>query len=340
LKIIVPMAGRGSRLRPHSITIPKPMLPVAGSPIVSQLVNEIARVVDQPIQEVAYILGDPAFFGPSIVEELTQVAQDLGAKATIYRQLEPLGTGHAVMCAADSLSGPLIVAYADTLIRTDLSLDPTADGMIWVKKVENPTAYGVVKMNEDNHITALVEKPQEFVSDLAVIGIYYFKEGQTIKAELKKNMTQARAQGEEFLLNEGILAMMGKGAVFTPGAVKEWMDCGNPKITLQTNTKMLDILMEEGNKLIAEDVITENSQIIPPCYIGPGVVLKNSKVGPHTAIGEGTKIENSVITKSLVQKHSLIQNAKLEGAMIGNHVKYDGTFKFVSIGDYSELSHS
>jgi len=340
LKIIVPMAGRGSRLRPHSITIPKPMLPVAGSPIVSQLVNEIARVVDQPIQEVAYILGDPAFFGPSIVEELTQVAQDLGAKATIYRQLEPLGTGHAVMCAADSLSGPLIVAYADTLIRTDLSLDPTADGMIWVKKVENPTAYGVVKMNEDNHITALVEKPQEFVSDLAVIGIYYFKEGQTIKAELKKNMTQARAQGEEFLLNEGILAMMEKGAVFTPGAVKEWMDCGNPKITLQTNTKMLDILMEEGNKLIAEDVITENSQIIPPCYIGPGVVLKNSKVGPHTAIGEGTKIENSVITKSLVQKHSLIQNAQLEGAMIGNHVKYDGTFKFVSIGDYSELSHS
>ena len=340
MKIIVPMAGRGSRLRPHSITIPKPMLPVAGSPIVSQLVNEIARVVDQPIEEVAYILGDPAFFGPSIVEELTQVAQDLGAKATIYRQLEPLGTGHAVMCAADSLSGPLIVAYADTLIRTDLSLDPTADGMIWVKKVENPTAYGVVKMNEDNHITALVEKPQEFVSDLAVIGIYYFKEGQTIKAELKKNMTQARAQGEEFLLNEGILAMMEKGAVFTPGAVKEWMDCGNPKITLQTNTKMLDILMDEGNKLIAEDVITENSQIIPPCYIGPGVVLKNSKVGPHTAIGEGTKIENSVITKSLVQKHSLIQNAQLEGAMIGNHVKYDGTFKFVSIGDYSELSHS
>ena len=340
MKIIVPMAGRGSRLRPHSNTIPKPMLPVAGSPIVSQLVNEIARVVDQPIQEVAYILGDPAFFGPSIVEELTQVAQDLGAKATIYRQLEPLGTGHAVMCAADSLSGPLIVAYADTLIRTDLSLDPTADGMIWVKKVENPTAYGVVKMNEDNHITALVEKPQEFVSDLAVIGIYYFKEGQTIKAELKKNMTQARAQGEEFLLNEGILAMMGKGAVFTPGPVKEWMDCGNPKITLQTNTKMLDILMEEGNKLIAEDVITENSQIIPPCYIGPGVILKNSKVGPHTAIGEGTKIENSVITKSLVQKHSLIQNAQLEGAMIGNHVKYDGTFKFVSIGDYSELSHS
>ena len=334
------MAGRGSRLRPHSITIPKPMLPVAGSPIVEQLVNEIARVVDQSIEEVAYILGDPAFFTPYIEEELTKVAQDLGAKASIYRQLEPLGTGHAVMCAADSLSGPVIVAYADTLIRTDLSLDPTVDGMIWVKKVENPKSYGVVKLSEDNNITALVEKPQEFVSDLAVIGIYYFKEGETIKVELEKKMTQARAHGEEFLLNEGILAMMEKGAIFTPGTVKEWIDCGNPKITLQSNIKMLNILEEEGKKLIAEDVITENSQIIPPCYIGPGVVLKNSKVGPHTAIGEGTQIENSVITKSLVQKHSIIQNAQLEGAMIGNHVKYDGTFKFVSIGDYSELSKS
>ena len=332
------MAGRGSRLRPHSLTVPKPMLPVAGSPIVAQLVNEIARVVAQPIEEVAYILGDPVFFGPTIEEELKQVAHDLGATATIYRQLEPLGTGHAVMCAADSLLGPIIVAYADTLFRTDLSLDPSVDGMIWVKKVENPKAYGVVKMNQDNRITGLLEKPQEFVSDLAVIGIYYFKEGETIKAELEKTMAQARTEGEEFLLNEGILAMMEKGAVFTPGAVKEWMDCGNPKITLQTNTKMLNIYMAEGNKLVAEGVTIENSEIIPPCYIGSGVILKNSIVGPHTAIGEGTQIENSTISKSLIQKHSLIQNAQLKGAMIGNYVKYDGKFSFVSIGDYSELS--
>ena len=338
MKIIVPMAGRGSRLRPHSLTVPKPMLPVAGSPIVAQLVNEIARVVDQPIEEVAYILGDPAFFGSAIEEELIQVAKNLGAKASIYRQLEPLGTGHAVMCAADSLSGPIIVAYADTLIRTDLSLDPTVDGMIWVKKVENPKAYGVVKMDDAIHITALVEKPKEFVSDLAVIGIYYFKEGETIKAELEKTMSQPRGEGEEFLLNEGILAMMEKGAVFTPGAVKEWMDCGNPKITLETNTKMLDILTTEGNKLVSDDVVLDNSKIIPPCYIGPGVVLKNTTVGPHTAVGEGTQIENSTLSNSLIQKHTILQNAGLHGAIIGNHVKFDGAFSFVSIGDYSELS--
>lgn len=332
------MAGRGSRLRPHSLTVPKPMLPVAGAPIVAQLVNEIAKVVDQPIEEVAFILGDPAFFGPSIEEELIHVAHALGAKASIYRQLEPLGTGHAVMCAADSLSGPIIVAYADTLIRTDLSLDPSVDGMIWVKKVENPKAYGVVKMNDKNQITALVEKPQEFISDWAVIGIYYFKEGAAIKAELAKSMAQARKKGEEFLLNEGILSMMDKGAVFTPGAVNEWMDCGQPKITLQTNAKMLDILTAEGQKLVAEDVILENSQIIPPCYIGPGVVLKNTTVGPHTAVGEGTQIENSTISNSLVQKYSVIQNAQFKEAMIGNHVRFNGNFNFVSIGDFSELS--
>ena len=141
------MAGRGSRLRPHSLTIPKPMLPVAGMPIVTQLIHEIARVVDQPIKEIAYVLGDPAFFGKPVEEELIQIAHQLGAEAKIYRQLKPLGTGHAVMCAADSLSGPIIVAYADTLIRTDLTLDPEADGMIWVKKVSNPKAYGVVKLN-------------------------------------------------------------------------------------------------------------------------------------------------------------------------------------------------
>ena len=338
MKIIVPMAGRGSRLRPHSLTVPKPMIPVAGAPIVAQLVHEIARVVAQPIEEVAYVLGDPAFFGDAIVEELNQVAEELGAKASIYRQLEPFGTGHAVMCAADSLSGPIIVAYADTLIRTDLSLDPEVDGMIWVKKVENPKAYGVVQLNEKDEITSLVEKPQEFVSDLAVIGIYYFKKGEVIKSELEQSMSEALTKDEEFLLNEGILSMMEKGAVFTPGAVNEWMDCGNPKITLETNQKMLGILTEEGNKLVADDVILENSEIIPPCYVGPGVVLKNTTLGPDVAIGEGSTVENSTISDCLIQKNTEIKNAKLQGSMIGNQVKFDGNHSFISIGDYSELS--
>ena len=180
------MAGRGSRLRPHSLTTPKPLLPVAGSPIVNQLVTEIARVVNTPIDEVAFILGDPTYFGKEVVQQLTSLAESLGAEATIYRQKKPLGTGHAIMCAADSLSGPAVVAYADTLIRADFTLDPKADAVIWVKSVENPAAYGVVELNKDQEIVGLVEKPQRFVSNQAVIGIYYFKDITVLKTKLNK----------------------------------------------------------------------------------------------------------------------------------------------------------
>ncbi|HKL90278.1 MAG TPA: sugar phosphate nucleotidyltransferase, partial [Allomuricauda sp.] len=127
MKIIVPMAGRGSRLRPHTLTIPKPLIPVAGKPIVHRLVTDIAKVLGEPIDEVAFILGDPAFFGNDIVESLMELADELGAKASIYRQDKPLGTGHAIMSAKESLSGPAVIAYADTLIRADFDLDKSAD---------------------------------------------------------------------------------------------------------------------------------------------------------------------------------------------------------------------
>ena len=331
------MAGRGSRLRPHTLTVPKPMISVAGSPIVEQLIFEIARVVSQPINEVAFVLGDPAFFGKSVESELTKIVYKLGAKVNFYRQLEPLGTGHAVMCAADSLSGPVIIAYADTLIRSDLSIDPQVDGMIWVKKVKNPKAYGVVKLNQKKQIISLVEKPKKFISDMAVIGIYYFKDGEKIKFELNNFLKKTLEKGEEYLLNEGILSMIKKGAKFVPGSVNEWMDCGNPRITLETNKKMLTILSNEGNKLLADDVISENSEIIEPCYVGKGVLLKNSKIGPYVSIGDGSSVQSSTICNCLIQKNTEIKNAILERSMIGNNVKYSGKHSYISIGDYSEL---
>ena len=152
MKIIVPMAGRGSRLRPHSLTVPKPLIPVAGQPIVHRLVKDIAKVLKQPIDEIAFVLGDPAFFGDDVVDSLKALANNLGAKASIYRQDQPLGTGHAIMCAKDSLSGPAVIAYADTLIRANFSLDPEADAVIWVKQVDKPEAFGVVKLNSKQEI--------------------------------------------------------------------------------------------------------------------------------------------------------------------------------------------
>ena len=165
MKIIVPMAGRGSRLRPHTLTVPKPLIPIAGKPIVQRLVEDIAKVVNQPIEEVAFITDES--FG--VEEQLTNIAKSLGAKASIYYQDKPLGTGHAIMCAQESLSGPCIIAYADTLFKADFELDPAADSVIWVKQVPNPEAYGVVKLNDNNDIVELVEKPTEKISDLAVI---------------------------------------------------------------------------------------------------------------------------------------------------------------------------
>lgn len=338
MKIIVPMAGRGSRLRPHTLTVPKPLVPVAGTPIVEQLVNDIAKVVNQPIEEVAFILGDPAFFGDEVVTHLTMVAENLGAKASIYRQLEPLGTGHAIMCAAPSLKGPAVVAYADTLIRADFHIDPAADAQIWVKKVDNPSAYGVVQLDATNAITELVEKPTQFVSDLAVIGIYYFKAIEELKTQLQKVIAQQLTHGGEYQINDGIKGMIRDGKLFVPGEVNEWMDCGNKEITVATNTKMLHFLAKEGEKLVDDSVKVENSTIIPPCYIGKNVVLKNSTVGPGVSIGEGTQIRNATLKDSMIQKHTIIENAQLNKAMIGNYVRYNGTHTSISLGDYSVLN--
>ncbi|WP_010231542.1 sugar phosphate nucleotidyltransferase [Gillisia marina] len=335
MKIIVPMAGRGSRLRPHTLTVPKPLIPIAGKPIVHRLVEDIAKVLDEKVDEVAFIIGQD--FGDKVETDLKAIAESLGAKGTIYYQDKPLGTGHAIMCAKESLSGPAVVAYADTLFKADFTLNKDADAVIWVKQVENPNAYGVVKLNEKNEITELVEKPEEFVSDLAVIGIYYFKDVAVLKGELQKVLDQNIIRGGEYQINDGIKAMQASGNVFVPGKVDEWMDCGNKQITVETNGRMLNFLHQDGEKLISDTIKITNSEITEPCFIGENVVLTNAKIGPNVSIGNGTKIENSTIKNSLIQTESEVKNANLDNAMIGNYAKFDGNFTQISIGDYSVL---
>ena len=338
MKIIVPMAGRGSRLRPHSLTVPKPLIPVAGQPIVHRLVKDIAKVLKQPIEEIAFVLGDPAWFGDDVVDSLKALAENLGAKASIYRQDKPLGTGHAIMCAEPSLSGPAVIAYADTLIRAEFDLDPTADSVIWTKQVDNPEAYGVVKLNDNKEIIELVEKPESFVSNQAVIGIYYFKDVAVLKGKLQEILDENIMNGGEYQINDGIKRMMAEGKVFKTGTVDEWMDCGNKAITIETNQRMLGFLKADGEEqLVASSAKLENSNIIEPCFIGENVMLKDATVGPFVSIGNNTVVENSTIKNSLIQTNSNIKNANLDNAMIGNHVKYDGDFTSISIGDYSVL---
>ena len=329
------MAGRGSRLRPHTLTVPKPLIPIAGKPIVHRLVEDIAKILDEKIEEIAFVIGED--FGEKVETDLKNIAQSLGAKGTIYYQNKPLGTGHAIMCAKESLEGPAVIAYADTLFKADFTLDKEADAVIWVKQVENPSAFGVVQLNEKRDIVDLVEKPQEFVSDLAVIGIYYFKDVGVLKNELQVVLDNNIIRGGEYQINDGIEAMRSKGLRFVPGKVDEWMDCGNKNVTVDTNSRILNFLQEDGEKLISEDLKMENSEIIEPCYIGQNVELKNTKIGPHVSIGNGCKITNSTIKNSLIQTFAEVENAELINAMIGNFARYNGNFSEISIGDYSVL---
>jgi glucose-1-phosphate thymidylyltransferase len=181
MKIIVPMAGRGSRLRPHTLTTPKPLIPIAGKPIVQRLVEDIVKICGEKVDEIAFIIGD---FGKEVEEQLVGIAEGLGAKGSIYFQDKPLGTAHAILCAAPALDGETVIAFADTLFKADFTLDPDSDGVIWVKQVDDPSAFGVVQIADEGHIENFVEKPETFVSDLAIIGIYYMKDGPALRDEM------------------------------------------------------------------------------------------------------------------------------------------------------------
>lgn len=337
MKIIVPMAGRGSRLRPHTLTVPKPLVPVAGMPIVHRLVKDIAGIVGEKVDEIAFILGDEAFFGDDVVASLTTLANELGAKASIYRQDQPLGTGHAIMCAKDSLQGPAVIAYADTLIQADFKLDPTADAVIWVKQVERPEAFGVVKLNDRKEIIELVEKPTEFISDLAVIGIYYFKNVSDLKTELQTVLDNNIVNGGEYQINDGIKGMMAKGKVFKTGEVEQWMDCGNKKVTVETNAQVLKNELSKGNNHVAASVQLTNSTIIQPCFIGENVAISNSVVGPYASIGHNSVITDSRISNSIIQHEVKITKGVIENSMIGSFAEFKGLARDLSIGDYSTI---
>lgn len=328
------MAGRGSRLRPHTLTVPKPLVPVGGKPIVHRLVEDIAAVCSEPIEEIAFVTGD---FGKEVEQELIEVAESLGAKGSIYQQTEPLGTAHAVLCAKDKLNGPVVVAFADTLFKADFKIDPNDDGILWVKQIEDPSAFGVVKTNESGEITDFVEKPKEFVSDLAMIGIYYFKEGADLRTELEYLIENNIIKGGEYQLPDGLRRLTEKGKKFKPGKVIEWLDCGNKKVTVNANQRILEFDRERGVQLVDPSATVEDSVIIPPCFIGPNVVIKNSIIGPYVSVNSSSQINRSVIENTIVQSNTTIENANLANSMIGNQVKYFGKKADLSIGDYTTI---
>ncbi len=333
MRIIIPMAGRGTRLRPHTLTIPKPLIPVAGKPIIQRLVEDLASSYKGEIEEIAFIVGD---FGPDIERELIRIAENLGARGRIYQQEKALGVGHAIACASESMVGKCMIAFADTLFKADFSFDTEEDGVIWTQKVSDPSSFGVVKLDTEGYITEFVEKPVEFISDLAIVGIYYFREGERLRAALKHIIDNDIKEKNEYQLTTALEFLKNDGLRFRTGDVEEWLDCGNKDNILHSNARMLEI--HRTSELVAASAVIERSVIVPPCFIGENAVIRNSVIGPYVSVGHDSSVENSVITASIIQNNSHIKNALLHNSMVGNASRFVGSLDELNLGDYSDCS--
>lgn len=334
MKIIVPMAGLGKRMRPHTLTVPKPLIPIAGKPIVQRLVEDIAKVCGEPVEEVNFIIHSS--FGKAVEQKLIDVASSIGAKGLISYQDTPLGTAHAILCAQESLSGHLVVAFADTLFKANFKLAKGHPNTIWVQKVEDPRPFGVVKLDASNQITDFVEKPETFVSDLAIIGIYYFQDGENLKNELQYLLDNDIRDKGEYQLTNALENMKNKGLAFVPGEVEEWLDCGNKNAAVFTNERYLTYL--NARDLTAPSAKVENSVLIQPVYLGENVVVKNSVIGPYVSIGKGTVVTGSTISSTIIQENAKVSQAVIANSMVGNFAEVTGKAADLSLGDYNVIS--
>ncbi|HQE11706.1 MAG TPA: sugar phosphate nucleotidyltransferase, partial [Flavipsychrobacter sp.] len=329
MNIIIPMAGMGKRMRPHTLTTAKPLIPIAGKPIVQRLVEDILATSNEPIEEIAFIIGPS--FGKEVENHLIKVATDLGATGKIYYQHEALGTAHAILAAQEALKGNVFIAFADTLFKATFSIDTHKDAIVWTQKVADPSAFGVVKLNDQQEITAFVEKPTSFVSDLAIIGVYYFKDGENLRKELQRLIDQNIMQKGEYQITDAMDHMLKNGLKFYTDQVEEWLDCGNKDATIYTNTRILNI-KTGSEQLVAATATLENATIIAPCFIGENVVVRNSVVGPNVSLEAGVVVEDSRISDSIIQANSMVKNSVMVNSLLGKHVTYSETPSQLSIG--------
>jgi len=332
MNIIIPMAGMGKRMRPHTLTTPKPLIPIAGKPIVQRLVEDIVATCNETVEEIAFIIGPS--FGKEVEAHLCQVAASMGATGKIYYQEEALGTAHAILCAADALRGNVFIAFADTLFKANFQIDTKKDAIVWTQKVQDPSAFGVVKLTGNNEIEAFVEKPKDFVSDLAIIGVYYFRDGENLRKELQRLIDEGIKLKGEYQITDAMDHMLKKGVKFYTDQVEEWLDCGNKDATVFTNARILDI-KQGSEQLVHDSAKVEQAVIIPPCFIGANVTVKNSVIGPFVSLEADVTVEDSRISNSIVQANSVVKNARLDNSLLGKHVTYTDKLLDISLGDFS-----
>lgn len=332
MKLIVPMAGRGTRVRPHSHVTPKPLLHVKGVSIVERIVDMFARVLPEVPDEGIFVLGPD--FGEEIRDQLRAICErhDMTAQFAVQDSAE--GTAHAVGCADEHLTGSGVVVFADTLFAMEDTVEiGDADVIAWVKHVDDPRRFGIA-VRDGERVTKLIEKPEDPVSNEALIGIYYVRELADLHDEINYLIdNDVRGKGGEFQLTDAFDRLLQAGKLFKTASVLAWMDCGTIPALLETTGKILD---RESDDL-RHGTVTD-SVIHDPVYIGPGATVKGSVIGPHVSIEAGAEVTDSIVRDSIVFSEGRVKQAVLRDSIVGREALAEGQARVVNIGDHSEIA--
>lgn len=327
MKVIIPLAGKGTRLRPHTHVTPKPMLRVAGKPVMEYVLDDVKRL--QNVEQIVYITGHLR----EKVEAFARSCTDI--PSVFIEQKVQDGTAGAVALAREYVDQPVLIIFVDTIFDTDLSIIEAsdADGIIWTKEVEDYQRFGVVVTNDAGFMTKIVEKPKTPISKRANIGLYYIKNWKLLYEGIAAVLKQAPNKGEWYL-TDAFQYMIDHGAKIRVVDVEGWYDAGKIDTIIATNRAML----ERGRARAPQSV--ENSTIINPVYIEAGVTIRNSIVGPNVSIGEGTSIDGSTLSDTIVETNTIIRTSTLTHSLVGHNTVVEGVSGEVTIGDHSEVRSS
>ncbi len=325
MKVIIPLAGKGTRLRPHTHVVPKPMLKVAGRPVMSYVMDDVLQLGN--VDQVVYITGHLK----EKVEAFARTAYDI--PSVFIEQDVQDGTAGAIARARDYIDAPALIIFVDTIFDADLSIikDSQDDGIIWTKEVEDYQRFGVVVTDENGHMTKIVEKPKTPISKRANIGLYYIRNWQLLLEGVAHVLTTAPNKGEWYL-TDAFQYMIDKGAKIKVVDVEGWYDAGQLETLLDTNRVMLD----KGRARVPAQ-LGEGATIIEPVYIEDGCIIEHATVGPNVSLGTGSIVRQSTVRDTVAGERVTITNASLHDCMIGDDVLIEGVAGSLNIGDHSQL---
>jgi glucose-1-phosphate thymidylyltransferase len=328
MKVVIPMAGYGKRLRPHTYSRPKPLINVAGQPMLKHLLDPLGEL---EIEEYIFIVG---YLGEQIEE---YISANYGFKASFVIQEELIGQAHAVYLAREHLNGPAIVLFADTLFETDLSVINTtdADAVAFVKEVEDPRRFGVVEVDAGGHVTRFIEKPDSVENKQVVIGLYYIRDSQHMIRAIETQMARKHMTKGEFFLADAFQIMIEEGAAFRTQNVEVWLDCGKPETVLGTNRYLLDNGFDNSHTVRVEGVT-----VIPPAHVDPDARLENAIIGPYATISAGCHVSSSIIRDSIIDRGARVSDALLMQSLVGRNAHVSGRYCVINVGDESSVDFS